>query len=415
MHLYTIGLNHQTAPIEIRERASFSPDSIEDALKDLKQTESVREAAILSTCNRTEIYCGQESNEPIPVIEWLRAHSGLKSKEHGNALYNLPDEQAVRHAFRVASGLDSMVMGEAQILGQMKSAFQTATRYGATGKVLNRLFQHAFHVAKQVRTDTEIGENAVSVANMGVSLAKQLYSDLSEQSVLLIGAGETIELVARYLKQNRVKHITIANRSIGRAEVIAHEIDSKAITLSEVSACLSKADIVVSSTASTLPILGKGAIEKALKVRKRRPMFLLDLAVPRDIEPEVSQLQDAYLYTIDDLKHLVEDNRGRRQQAAEHAENIIDLQVVKFMRWKRSLQSVPVIRSLREDLNKMMDEELGKARKKLQSGSDPSEVLEQMARDLTNKFAHKPSQTLRHLEEDGDHITAGHARRLFKL
>lgn len=415
MHLYTIGLNHQTAPIEIRERAAFSPDSIEDALQDLKQTESVREAAILSTCNRTEIYCGQESNEPIPVMEWLGSHSGLKSREFNQALYNLPNEEAVRHAFRVASGLDSMVMGEPQILGQMKSAFQTATRYGATGKVLNRLFQHAFHVAKQVRTDTSIGENAVSVANMGVNLAKQLYSDLGEQSVLLIGAGETIELVARYFKQNRVRHILIANRSIGRAEIIANEIGSEAITLSEVPNRLSEADIVVSSTASTLPILGKGAIEMALKKRKRCPMFLLDLAVPRDIEPEVSQLHDAYLYTIDDLKHLVEENRGRRLQAAEQAENIIDLQVVKFMRWKRSLQAVPVIRSLREDLDRMMGVELDKAKKKLRAGADPAQVLEQMAHDLTNKFAHKPSQTLRHLEEDGDSAAAGHAKRLFKL
>lgn len=415
MHLLAIGLNHQTAPIEIRERAAFAPDSIEDALKDLKQTDSVSEAAILSTCNRTEIYCGQESNEPIPVMEWLKSHSGLKSGELGNVLYNFPDDQAVRHTFRVASGLDSMVMGEPQILGQMKSAFHAAIRHGTTGKVLNRLFQHAFHVAKQVRTDTAIGENAVSVANMGVNLAKQLYSDLSEQNVLLIGAGDTIELVARYLKKNRVKHIIIANRSVGRAEVIAEEIGSEAISLSEVPNRLSGADIVVSSTASTLPILGKGAIENALRERRRRPMFLLDLAVPRDIEPEVSQLPDAYLYTIDDLEHLVRENRGIRQQAAEQAENIIDLQVVKFMRWKRSLQSVPVIRSLREDLDKMMAEELEKARKKLKAGSDPDEILEHMARHLTNKFAHKPSQTLRHLEEDGDHITAGYAKRLFKL
>ncbi|MCY4051391.1 MAG: glutamyl-tRNA reductase [Gammaproteobacteria bacterium] len=415
MHLYTIGLNHQTAPIEIRERAAFSPDSIEDALRDLKQTESVREAAILSTCNRTEIYCGHESNEPKSVMEWLKCHTGLQSREMNNVIYNFPDEQAVRHVFRVASGLDSMVMGESQILGQMKSAFQSAVRYGTTGKVINRLFQHAFHVAKQVRTDTTIGENAVSVANMGVNLAKQLYSDLSDQRVLLIGAGDTIELVARYFKQNLVKHIVIANRSIARAEVIAQEIGTEAIRLSQVPSRLSEADIVVSSTASMLPILGKGAIENALKERRRRPMFLLDLAVPRDIEPEVSQLQDAYLYTIDDLENLVKANRGLRQQAAEQAENIIDLQVVKFMRWKRSLQSVPVICSLREDLDKMMIEELAKAKRKLRAGTDPNEILEQMARDLTNKFAHKPSQTLRHLEEEGDHITAGYAKRLFKL
>ncbi|MXZ81603.1 MAG: glutamyl-tRNA reductase [Gammaproteobacteria bacterium] len=415
MHLYTIGLNHQTAPIEIRERTAFGPDSIEDALKDLRQTDSVCEAAILSTCNRTEIYCGQESREPKPVMEWLGSHSGLKTGELGSVLYNYPDEAAVRHAFRVACGLDSMVLGEPQILGQMKTAFQTASRFGTTGKILNRLFQHAFNVAKQVRTDTNIGENAVSVANMGVHLAKQLFTHLSEQTVLLIGAGETIELVARYLKQNRVRRIIIANRSIGRAEVIAKEIGSEAITLSRVPERLSEADIVVSSTASTLPILGKGAIEMALKKRRHRPMFLLDLAVPRDIESEVSQLHDAYLYTIDDLRHLVEENRDLRQQAAEQAENIIDLQVVKFMRWKRSLESVPVIRSFRQDLDLMMAAELDKAMRKLDSGSEPREVLEQMARDLTSKFAHKPSQALRQLEEDGDDLIARYARRLFRL
>jgi glutamyl-tRNA reductase len=415
MHLLTLGLNHQTAPIEIRERAAFGPDTIQQALADLTQSVGASEAAILSTCNRTEIYCGQEIENFEGVFAWLSRHSGLGPDELKKSVYQYPDEAAVRHAFRVASGLDSMVLGEPQILGQMKDAFHTASSVGATGKVLNRLFQHTFNVAKQVRTDTAIGENAVSVAYTGVNLARRLFADLSDQSVLLIGAGETIELVARHLRQNRVKQIVIANRSIDKARTLASEVDSEAITLAEIPQRLHQADIVVTSTASTLPILGKGAIEAALKKRRHSPMFILDLAVPRDVEPEVSQLRDAYLYTIDDLKTLADENRELRSQAAEAAENIIDFQVVKFMRWMRSLDSVPAIRSFRDGLNNLKQIELERALKRLEKGEDPSAVLEQFARDFSNKVAHQPSQVLRQADIEGNAAIISAAKKLFDL
>ena len=415
MHLLTIGLNHQTAPIEVREKAAFGPEKIQEALIDLTQSTGVSEATILSTCNRTEIYCGQEKESRDTIVSWLCAHSGLTKPELEDSMYQFPNEEAVKHAFRVASGLDSMVLGEPQILGQMKNAFQTASSVGATGKVLNRLFQHTFNVAKQVRTDTAIGENAVSVAYTGVNLARKIFSSLAEQNVLLIGAGETIELVARHLKQNQVKHIIIANRSVDKARALSSEIGSEAISLAQIPDRLHEADIVVTSTASTLPILGKGAIEAALKKRKRSPMFILDLAVPRDVEAEVSQLKDAYLYTVDDLRTMVDANREMRLRAAEEAENIIDYQVVKFMRWMRSLDSVPAIRSFREGMNELKQAELERARRKLEKGSDPAEVLEQFARDLTNKMAHHPSQVLRQADIEGDASIISAARKLFNL
>ena len=348
MYLLALGLNHQTAPIEVREKAAFSPELVQQALADLTQSVGTQEATILSTCNRTEIYCGQDKDSQENIVAWLSNYSGLQPSILKQSIYQFPNEAAVKHAFRVASGLDSMVLGEPQILGQMKDAFHAASRVGATGKVLNRLFQHTFNVAKLVRTDTDIGANAVSVAYSGVALAKRIFTHLEEQTVLLIGAGETIELVARHLKQNKVRHIIIANRSVEKAQILAKDIGSEAISLAQIPDRLREADIVVSSTASTLPILGKGAIEAALKARKHAPMFILDLAVPRDVEAEVSQLKDAYLYTVDDLQTMVDENRALRLQAAEDAENIIDLQVVKFMRWMRSLDSVSDIKLLRE-------------------------------------------------------------------
>ncbi len=415
MHLLALGLNHETASIEIREKAAFGPDSIQQALADLTQSAGASEAAILSTCNRTEIYCGQESDSKENILAWLSDYSGLDSGELNKSIYLFPNESAVKHAFRVASGLDSMVLGEPQILGQMKDAFHTASNTGTTGKVLNRLFQHTFNVAKQVRTDTEIGANAVSVAYSGVNLARRVFERLEDQTVLLIGAGETIELVAKHLKQNKVKHIIIANRSIDRAQRLAGEIGSEAITLSQIPDRLHQSDIVVTSTASTLPILGKGAIEAALKKRKHSPMFILDLAVPRDVEPEVSQLKDVYLYTVDDLKSMVDENREIRLRAAAEAENIIDLQVVKFMRWMRSLESVPAIKSFRQGLNDLKQSELERALKKLDNGQDPSQVLEQFARELTNKIAHQPSQVLKQADIEGNASIIAAARKLFNL
>ncbi|NKB76886.1 MAG: glutamyl-tRNA reductase [Gammaproteobacteria bacterium] len=415
MQLLALGLNHDTASIELREKAAFGPDSISQALSDLTSSGYAREAAILSTCNRTEIYCGNNEVNQSGIVDWFSQYSGFRKEELINSVYQYPGEAAVKHAFRVASGLDSMVLGEPQILGQMKTAFQTASNAGTTGKVLNRLFQHTFTVAKQVRTDTAIGENAVSVAYAGVSLAKRIFESISEQTALLIGAGETIELVARHLKRSHIKHIIIANRSIGKAQNLATELGCEAISLAEIPERLKEADILVSSTASTLPILGKGAVENALDRRKHKPMFILDLAVPRDVEAAVAKLRDVFLYTVDDLRNVIEENREMRLRAAEEAEAIIDLQVVWFMRWVRSLDSVPAIKSLRDQANTLKDSELEKALKKLRSGADANKVVEQLARDLTNKFVHKPSQVLKQADVDGNVDVVSAARKLFDL
>ncbi len=415
MHLLALGLNHNTAPIEVRERAAFSSDLIQQALTELTETVGASEATILSTCNRTEIYCRQEQDNRGEILAWLSGYSGLEPSILKEIVYQFPNEEAVKHAFRVASGLDSMVLGEPQILGQMKDAFQTAARVGATGKILNRLFQHTFSVAKLVRTDTNIGANAVSVAYSGVSLAKRVFTRLEDQTVLLIGAGEMIELVARHLKQNQVRHIIIANRSVKKAQTLVREVGSEAISLAQIPDRLPEADIVVTSTASTLPILGKGAIEAALRKRKHAPMFILDLAVPRDVEAEVARLKDAYLYTVDDLRSIVDENRTMRLQASKEAENIIDFQVVKFMRWMRSLHSVPAIKSFREGLDELKQAELECALRRLENGTDPAQVVEQLARDLINKVAHHPSQVINQADIEGDESVIAAARKLFNL
>jgi glutamyl-tRNA reductase len=415
MQLLALGLNHETAPIELREKAAFGPETMGPALSDLASSDVASEATILSTCNRTEIYCGNQQLDQTRIVHWLSDFGGFKREELVNCLYMYPNEQAVKHAFRVASGLDSMVLGEPQILGQMKAAFDQALQAGTTGKVLNRLFQHTFTVAKQVRTDTSIGSNPVSVAYAGVSLASRIFTSLSEQTVLLIGAGETIELVARHLKEKKVKRMIVANRSIERAKTLAEEVGCEAITLAQIPDNLPNADILVSSTASTLPILGKGAVEGAIKKRKHRPMFILDLAVPRDVEPEVADLTDVYLYTVDDLKSVVEQNRGMREQAAKEAENIIDLQVVRFMRWMRSLESEPTIKNFRNQIESIRQSELEKAQAKIARGDDPNKVLEQLARDLSNKFAHHPSQQLKQADIEGNPGLVSAARKLFGL
>jgi len=415
MQILTLGLNHETAPVALREKVSFGPDNMEHALGDLRKNCVAKEVAILSTCNRTEIYCGNDRVDHKRLVEWLSQHSGFEPDELIKSVYLHPNERAVKHAFRVASGLDSMVLGEPQILGQMKDAFDKALNAGATGKVFNKLFQHTFSVAKQIRTDTSIGENPVSVAYAGVHLATRIFTDLSEQTALLIGAGETIELVARHLKENRISHMIVANRSIERAQSLAKEVGCEAISLSDIPSRLPNADIVVSSTASTLPILGKGAVEGAIQKRKHKPMFILDLAVPRDVEAEVGDLDDVFLYTVDDLQSVVEQNRGLRQQAAEEAKNIIDLQVVRFMRWMRSLESEPTIRLFRSRVDQVREAELAKAKSRMAKGDDPGKVLEQLSRDLSNKFAHHPSQQLKQADIDGNSGLVSAAKKLFGL
>lgn len=415
MQLLTLGLNHTTATVDVREQAAFAPEYLNDALKRLSAQGVVQEAAILSTCNRTELYCRPRCDTPEPIVEWLCNFKQLDVSDLRPNLYEHPDEKAVQHTFRVAAGLDSMVLGESQILGQMKEAFSSAQAAGTTGKVLNRLFQQSFSVAKQVRTDTAIGANAVSVAYAAVSLAKRLFADFGNKTVLLIGAGETIELVARHFVEVGVTKIIVANRNIERAQKLASEWNCEGVSLADIPRRLPEADIIVTATASTLPILGKGLVESALKIRKHKPQFIVDLAVPRDVEPEVATLADAYLYSVDDLQQIIEDNIAARRDAAVQAEEIIDLQVVRFMRWLRSLDSIPTVRNFRDNVNELRDAELKRAIKRLQSGADAEQVLQQLANTLTNKFTHAPSQALKDAEIQGDRSILSAARKLFNL
>ncbi len=413
MHLLALGVNHHTAPVEIREKVAFAPEKLAQALGEVTGHGAAHEATILSTCNRTEVYCNLEPTNDARLIEWFCDHHRLRRDTLQPYLYRHPDQDAVKHAFRVAAGLDSMILGEPQILGQMKDAFAEAHKAGATGKILNRLFQQTFAVAKQVRTDTAIGASAVSVASAAVVLAKQIFDSLAQQTVLLIGAGDMIELCARHLKEQGVGHIIVANRTLERAELLAEPYGAEAISLAEMPARLADADIVISSTASQLPILGKGAVERALKARKHRPMFMVDIAVPRDIEAEVAELDDVYLYTIDDLQGVVQENRQSREAAAREAEKIIDVQVLNFMHWIRGLDAVPTIRALREQADAVRERELKRAKAMLARGADPEKVLAQLARALTNKFTHAPTDALRHADLDGELLDA--ARRLFDL
>ena len=415
MHLFNFGINHRTAPVNIREQTAFAPDKLVTALADITDAGGAREATILSTCNRTEIYCSHEQANENSLIGWFCDYHRMQAKEIEPYLYRHPGDEAVRHAFRVASGLDSMVLGEPQILGQMKEAFATAHKTGVTGKLLNQLFQHTFSVAKQVRTDTQIGASAVSVAYAAVKLAKQIFSDLSQKTVLLIGAGETIELTAQHLSQQQVGHIIVSNRTVERAQKLSELIHGEAITLAELPTRLHEADIVIASTASQLPILGKGAVEQALKKRRHRPIFMVDLAVPRDIEAEVGALSDIFLYTVDDLQNVVEENLQSRREAASEAEEIIDLQVNQFVNWLKSLDAVPMIRALRDNADTLRQTELDKAHRLLASGETAEVVIEALARSLTNKLTHTPTTALKEAGLEADKSVIEAARRLFDL
>ena len=412
MHLLALGLNHNSAPVDVREKAAVTAERLEDALESIRRQKSVREATILSTCNRTEIYCHQDDPSPQGVIHWLCDYHNLPSSSIRPYLYQHPDRSAVSHTFRVAAGLDSMVLGEPQILGQMKDAFSAARELGTTGKILNRLFQQTFTVAKQIRTDTDIGANAVSVAYAAVGLARNIFADLSKRTVLMIGAGETIELTARHFKNAGVERLIVANRTLDRARELAALFGAEAIPLAALPERLYEADIVISSTASTLPILGKGTVEQALKQRRHKPVFMVDLAMPRDIEPQVGELPDVYLYAIDDLRSVVEENLETRKAAARDAEKIIESQTRDFMRWLRGLDAVPTIRDLHEHLNAISNDEIEKATRRLNAGDDPEKVVRGLARALSRKFAHQPVEGL-NTDDSGQLAEA--ARRLFGL
>ena len=413
MSLHAVGLNHTTAPLEVRERVTFAPDALADALRDITGARTVKEAAILSTCNRTEVYF--HGGEPTRVAHWLEDVHGLKSDTLRPHLYTLGQDQAVTHAFRVASGLDSMVLGEPQILGQMKQAVRTAESAGSLGLVLNRLFQRSFAVAKDVRSQTDIGSASISMAAAAVKLAAQIFPSLKDQRVLFIGAGEMIDLCATHFAAQAPARITVANRTLERAQQLAHRFNGRAIELRELAAHLHEHDIVVSCTASSLPILGKGLVERARKARRRMPIFMVDLAVPRDIEQEVSELDDVFLYTVDDLQQIVQGNMDARRAAVEQAEAIIDTQVGQFMHWMQVRESVPLIRALRDQAEEARRHEVERAMRLLARGDDPKQVLESLSQGLTNKLMHAPTQALNEASGDEREGLAAALSRIFRI
>ncbi len=415
MSFLTLGLNHNTAPVSIRERVAFPAERLRSALGELVRLPEVEEAAILSTCNRTEVYCGTGSSDMERIIDWIAREQRLKREEFHPYLYAHTDADTIRHIFRVACGLDSMILGEPQILGQMKTAYQVATEAGTLGKTLNKLFHHTFTAAKKVRTDTAIGSSPVSVAFAAVRLAQRIFDSLKEQTAVLIGAGETIELTARHLHEQGIGEIIIANRTFERAHALAAQFNGFAIALPELTKHLAKADILVSSTASQLPILGKGSVESALKSRKHKPMFMVDLAVPRDIEPEVGQLSDVYLYTVDDLRNTVEEGIRSRQEAAKQAEEIIDTEVGHFLAWMRAQGATETLLDFRAQAEKHRDEALNNALRALKNGKLAEDVLKQLASTLTSKLIHIPSTQIKQAGAEERHDLIAAVRELFQL
>lgn len=407
--LFAFGVNHHTAPLDVREQVSFGPENLNQALRDLVEHEPVKEAAIISTCNRTEVYCN--TSEPYRAVDWLARFHHLKSGALEPFIYRLPREHAVQHAFRVASGLDSMVIGEPQILGQMKDAVKSAEQAGTLGTVLFKLFQSSFSVAKEVRTHTDIGASSVSMAAAAVKLAERIYPSVREQKVLFIGAGEMIELCATHFAARGPRALTFANRTRERAEELTGRFGGSAITLNDLPDQVALHDIVVSCTASPLPILGKGMIERAIKARRHRPMLMIDLAVPRDIEAEAGELDDVFLYSVDDLGNVVQEGLDVRQAAVEQAEAIITAGVHDFMHWLDTREVVPTIRALRDHAERTRRHEVERALKALARGEDPQKVLEQLSHSLTNKFLHAPTSALSQAESrERDALVAALAR-----
>lgn len=406
MQLTAVGLNHQTAPLSIREKLAFAAACLPEAVRNLARSNAATEAVILSTCNRTELYCVGDSEE---IIRWLADYHSLPIEEISPYLYTLGMQETVRHAFRVACGLDSMVLGEPQILGQIKDAVRVAQEQESMGKKLNALFQKTFSVAKEIRTDTAVGENSVSMASASVKLAEQIFPDIGDLNVLFIGAGEMIELVATYFAAKSPRLMTVANRTLARAQELCDKlgVNAEPCLLSDLPAILHDYDVVVSSTASQLPIVGKGMVERALKQRQSMPLFMLDLAVPRDIEAEVGDLNDAYLYTVDDMVNIVQSGKEARQKAAAAAETLVSEKVAEFVRQQQGRKSVPLLKALRDEGEKARKQVLENAMKQLAKGATAEEVLERLSVQLTNKLLHSPTQTLNKAgEEDKDLVHA---------
>ena len=414
MSIVVIGINHKTAPVAIREKVAFSEQQLSKALS--MEDELFDEKLILSTCNRTEIYASsKETIDPNRLNQWYSQLHTEISEDLIPYIYQHSDTDAIQHTFRVASGLDSLILGEPQILGQLKNALSTASSHKSIGNKLNRLMQHAFLTAKKVRTDTDIGSNSVSVAYTAVNLARQIFGDLDTHTALLIGAGETIELVGRHLQGAGIKKIIIANRSLDNARVLGDTLNAEVIGLSDISNHLHLADIVISSTAAPIPIIGKGSVEKALKQRKHRPIFMVDIAVPRDIEPEVGELNDIYLYTVDDLQSVIDHNLDSRRRAAEIAETMITQETGVFLSWLNAQKQMTSVIQYREQLANTKQEVLDKALKQLKNGKSAEEALHFLAHTLTNKLGHMPTQTMNHAAHSGDLEILKSAKRLLGL
>jgi glutamyl-tRNA reductase len=413
MQLFAFGINHETAPLSLREQVVFHAENMVQALRDLVDRHPVEEAAIISTCNRTEVYC--HTQEPGQAMHWLAEYHKVKTQHLEPYLYKFPQEGAVKHAFRVASGLDSMVLGEPQILGQFKDAVRTADEAGTLGVLLNKLFQRTFSVAKTVRSETEIGASTVSMASAAVRLAERIYPSIAEQSALFVGAGEMIELTATHFAAQHPRHLTFANRTLERAQHLAERFRGRAITLNELAMQLAVHDIIVSCTASTLPIIGKGLIESALRARKHRPFLIIDLAVPRDVEAEVGALDDVFLYTVDDLGNIAREGLDVRESAVAQAEAIIETQVGDFMQWLDNRELVPAIRALRDDAERARRHEVERALRRLARGDAAQNVLEQLSYALTNKLLHAPTHALNHANDDDREQLVNMVRRLYQL
>ncbi len=417
MGLTALGINHTTARVELRERVAFAAERLVDALRQGCAAAGLEELVILSTCNRTELYFAGEdgARERQAALRWLASYHGLEEREIAPSCYVHSDEPALRHMIRVASGLDSMVLGEPQILGQLKSALAVAREADTVGATLGGVFRTVLSVAKRVRTDTAIGENPVSVAYAAVHLAGRIFADMAQTSALLLGAGETVELVARHLARSGVRRIVVANRTLGRARQLAENFGARSVLLADAPSQLAHADIVISSTASQLPVLGKGAVERALRRRRHRPILMVDIAVPRDVEPQVGELKDVYLYSVDDLKDIVADNLRTRRHEARRADQIVEEGVERHVREQRSRRAVDAVKALRVQAEGARQGELERARKALARGERPEAVLETLSRGLTNKLIHHPSAALRRASADGREDLLEAARRLLGL
>jgi len=414
MPLFTIGISHHTAPIEIREKVAIARSDYSDRVRELCALPGIEEVVVLSTCNRTEIYCLSTEAGKLKLVDWVHRINDIPAGDLDRHFYHHQGEDAARHLIRVASGLDSLVLGETQILGQLKDAWQQAHDAGSLGKVLDRLFQHTFNAAKTIRTNSGISDHTVSVAYTAVVLARQIFGNLNSKTVVLVGAGEMVQLCGRYLRDHGIANLLIVNRSREKAEELAGEMGASAMTLDKLGEALPRADILISSTASPEPVIRKADIKAALRKRRRRPMFLVDIAVPRDIDPEVSKLKDVYLYTIDDLQQVVDENMQQRNAAAQSATGDVDESVAAFMRWLSGIRAARTLKRIREQSHEFEKDLTERALRKLEAGQDATDVLEQMASTLTNKILHLPSKRLREAAESQDYEVLKAADRIFR-